>query len=93
MERIRYLRIMGLFQGVVAGRGLHFVHFSAQSKPFWSLWPCIHPTYHAKSAHVKRKVHSSTFQLNLSRFCHCDPQNHPTHLPKSAHVKPNSGRV
>jgi len=32
-----------------------------------------------------RGFHSSTSQLNLSRFCH---QNHATYPTESAHVKP-----
>jgi len=35
-------------------------------------------------------VHSSTSQLNLSRYRHCNHSLYPTH---SAHVDPNSGRV
>jgi len=37
-----------------------------------------------------RGFHSSTAQLNLSRFGH---RNHPTCPTESAHVEPKSGRV
>jgi hypothetical protein len=40
-----------------------------------------------------RRLHSSTSQLNLSRFCHQKSMDCPAHPTKGAYNEPKSGRV
>jgi hypothetical protein len=40
-----------------------------------------------------RGLHSSTFQLNMSRFCHSNSMNHPAYPTKGAHNEPKFERA